>query len=207
MTALCAYLVAISGCRTGAVESVDAPAPAPSVTTTDYVPSGTPLEAELRETLSTRDTRVGQSFTATLEQPVVTGSGAVVLPRGAVVTGRVTGLHKSNGISDQAAIRLDFDGIAFRGRSYPLSAVVTEARVEMEGEGGGRDAAEKAAIGAAAGAALGAILSGDLKGVVTGAIIGAGAGTIISLGTGEVDAALPAGTDLLLRTTSPIRLR
>jgi hypothetical protein len=204
---ICVSLVASSGCRTGAVESVDAPTPAPSVATAIYVPSGTPLEVELSETLSTRDTRVGQSFTATLEQPVVTRDAAVVLPRGAVVTGRVTGLDRSDRLGDQAAIRLDFDHISFHGHRYPLSAVVTEARVEMADEGRGRDIAEKAAIGAAAGAALGAILTGDLKGMVTGAIIGAGAGTIISLGTGEVDAALPAGTDLMLRTTEPIRLR
>ena len=206
MIPLCVSLVAISGCRTGTVESADAPDPAPAAATASYVPTGTPLEVELRETLDTRDTRVGQAFTATLEQAVVTASGAVVLPRGALVTGRVTGLDRSDRIGDQAAIRLDFDGIAFSGRSYPLSAVVTEARVEMEGDAGGRDVAERAAIGAAAGAALGAILSGDLKGVVTGAIIGAGAGTIISLGTGEVDAALPAGSKLMLRTTRPIRL-
>ena len=206
MVPLCVSLLIISGCRTGAVESADAPGAGPAVATAGYVPSGTPLEVELRETLSTRETREGAVFSATLEQPVLTASAGVVLPRGAIVTGRVTGLDRSDRIGDQAAIRLDFDRIAFHGRSYPLSAVVTEARVEMMRDDG-RDVVEKAAIGAAAGAALGAVLGRDLKGAVTGAIIGAGAGTIISLGTGEVDAALPAGTDLMIRTTRPIRLR
>jgi hypothetical protein len=45
---LCVSLVAIAGCRTGAVESVDVPAPSPAVVTTGYVPNGTALEVELR---------------------------------------------------------------------------------------------------------------------------------------------------------------
>ncbi|MFW6040076.1 MAG: YMGG-like glycine zipper-containing protein, partial [Gemmatimonadota bacterium] len=69
-----------------------------------------------------------------------------------------------------------------------------------------RQLAERAAIGAAAGAALGAIIGGDLEDILVGGALGAGAGTVISLGLGRVDAELPRGTEMRLRTTREIRL-
>src|SRR5690606_42089666 len=82
--------------------------------------------------------------------------------------------------------------------------VDTEARLEGE-----RRLARRGALrGAAAGAVLGAVLSrADLEDILKGAALCAGAGTVLSLGTCDVDAALPTGTEMTLRTTTPIQLR
>ena len=204
-----AALLLLTGCRSARVETVDSPIPggATEPVTTASVPAGTQLEVHLDQTLSTRDTRRGDPFTATLEQPVRTAGGTVVIPQGAVVHGEVTGVDTSDHIGEQAAIRLNFDRITFSGRSYPFAAAVVRTEVEVDDRVRTRDVAREAAIGAAAGAALGAVLSGDLEQILTGAILGAAAGTIISLGTGDVEAALPAGTDLTLQTTRNIALR
>ena len=52
---------------------------------------------------------------------------------------------------------------------------------------------------------LGAILGGG-SGALKGGLIGAAGGTLIALGTGDVEAELPAGTLMTIRTTQPIDL-
>src|SRR5690606_14037452 len=139
-----------------------------------------------------------------VQDPLIARDGQVIVPRGAVVTGVITGLDDSDHIGDQAAIRVDFERLNIRGRSYPFSAEVVDADVEV---GDPSRIAERAGIGAAAGAALGAIIGADLEDILVGGALGAGAGTIISLGLGDVEAELPAGTDMTLRTRRDISLR
>jgi hypothetical protein len=124
-----------------------------------------------------------------------------------VVHGRVTGIHHSETVGDPAAIRVSFERLTFRDRSYPMRAAVLRTEIAARDEVDLRDLARKAGVGAAAGAALGAILTGDLERTIAAAMVGAGVGTLISLGTGDVEAALPAGTDMALQTTQVIRLR
>ena len=53
----------------------------------------------------------------------------------------------------------------------------------------------------------GAVIGGgDVSKILGGAAIGAAAGTVISLGTGEVDAVLPAGSKMTLQTTQQVTL-
>jgi hypothetical protein len=55
---------------------------------------------------------------------------------------------------------------------------------------------------------LGGILSGgDLDKILLGGALGAAAGTVISLGMGDVEGVLPAGTNLTLQTTRVVGLR
>src|ERR1700740_214583 len=61
--------------------------PAPLV-----VPSGTTLTVRLGETLSSKDSQPGQTFTATLVNPVEAG-GSPVIPAGATATGTVVAAH------------------------------------------------------------------------------------------------------------------
>lgn len=207
MTAVIA--ASIAGCRSAAVESVETPAPeaAPPPATASALPVGTELEVELSQTLSTESTATGERFTATVTEAIVAQNGETAVPQGAVVHGVVTGLDDSDEVGDQAAIRLDFESLMIDEESYPLPAAIVEADVDVDSTRDLEEVAKEAGIGAAAGAALGAIMGGDLSAILGTAILGAGAGTIISLGTGDVEAALPAGSDLTLRTTERISLR
>lgn len=197
-----------AGCRTAEVESVDvqpAPAVQPALPTADAIPASTLIQVELNQTLSTERNRVGDHFTASVVRPLVSVDGRVVVPRGAVVTGVITGLDDSDHVGDQAAIRIDIQRLRFGGNSYRLSAEVVDTELELEDEDD--RVLEGAVAGAAAGAILGAIIEGDLEAVLIGGAIGAGAGTIISLGIGDVEAALPAGSEMTLRTTSHVSLK
>lgn len=205
LTAAAALTFALAACRSAEVVSGPPIGAQPAPPTADAIPAGTLMEVELNQTIGTERNRVGDRFTATATRALVARNGRTVVPEGALVHGVITGLDDSDRLGDQAAIRIDFERISFQGRSYPFSAEVVDTDVETERDG--EAAVTGAVVGAIAGAALGAVIGGELRDILIGGALGAGAGTIISLGIGDVEAELPAGTDMTLRTTRTLSLR
>jgi hypothetical protein len=194
---------ALTGCRnTGVLSASDAADATPA--TADAVPAGTPMTLRLNETLGTEVSDVGDTFTASVAEDLVAETGRVAIPAGTTVYGSVTGLQRSDNVGEQAAIRLAFDRINVGGTTYDFGAEVTDASSERDREG---SLAGDAGKGAAAGAVLGLVLGGDLEDAIKGAVLGAGVGTVISLGTGDVDAVLPSGTRMTVRTSQRLDLR
>jgi hypothetical protein len=206
MAAIVLGIWAVAGCSrpvqvvsTGDVSGDVIPASA------NVLPAGTTLEVQLDQPISATDTRVGDRFTAHVTKPVVAQNGAIVVPDGAVVEGRVTGIEPSRDPTHPALIRLNFDALRVGDRSYPFNATVE--RTALPGRSND-DLIRKAGTGAAAGGVLGAVLGrGDLKDIVVGGAIGAAAGSLISLGMDAADARLPAGTRLTLRNNNRVALR
>jgi hypothetical protein len=200
-------LIAVTGCRTAQVESdTGVPAPPPADAEAAIVPTGTELQVELSQELNANENEVGDQFTAVVKEDV-SASGQVIVPQGSEVMGRITGIDGSDRVGDQAALRLAFETIKINGTTHAFNADVTDVDVSTRDRAGIEDVGEKAAVGAAAGAVLGAVIGGSLKDILVGGALGAGTGTIISLGLGEVEAALPAGTELMLRTTRQVAMR
>ena len=201
--------VTTAGCqRTATVESTGAVSPSVSLPAdARSIPSGTVLTLRLNDRLGTQNSKVGDPFTAVVATDLRAQNGALVVPSGSVVHGSVTGLKNSDNASEQAAIRLDFDRININGRDYPFEARIEQANVKRQGDSR-NETLKKAGIGAAAGAVLGAIIGdGALGKIVGGAAVGAAAGTVVSLGLGDVEAELPAGTEMTVSTTNTIALR
>lgn len=200
-------LALVAGCRSAEVQSEPGSTPSLSTmpATGSYLPTGVPIMARLDQTLSTEVSDVGDHFSATVTQPVVARNGEIAVPVGTTVHGTITALDDSDHAADVAYIRLNFDRISLNGRSYPFSAQVMETDVRAAGDTDFDP--EAAARGAIAGGILGAVLQGDLEGAITGGAIGAVIGTAISLGTGTVQAALPAGTAIELQSTQAVDLR
>lgn len=202
-------LLGTAACSRGAtVEGYEAPTPAAEApTTAAALPEGSTLHARLDDSLGTDRNKAGDRFTATVTQAVTAQNGVTVVPVGAKVHGTITALDNSDRVGDNAYIRLDFDRISINGREYAFDADVVQTAVETRGDTR-NETLQKAGIGAAAGAVLGAVVGdADLKDIVVGAAIGAAAGTVISLGSGDVEAVLPAGTALTLRSTEMVSLR
>jgi hypothetical protein len=183
-----------------------APAPQPRVVTST-VPMGTNMALTLNETLSTESNRVGDSFTATLQSPVRDGSGNVLIPAGATVRGRLTGVNKSGHVGETGILKLAFEAVSFGGRSYPMDGTVVRANPQRSNRTSTQSQIGKAAAGAAAGAILGRVIGKDTKSTLKGAVIGAAAGTAIAMGTADVDVVLPAGSSMDIRLDSPIEIR
>ena len=202
-----AAVVATGACsRATTVESAGDVSPATPVNA-NSLPTGSVLTVTLDQPVGTKSSKVGDTFSATVVDAVVASNGQTVVPAGTKVYGKVTGLQESNNAGQKAAIRLDFERININGVERPFEANITTTQLKKEGEDTRNETLKKAGIGAAAGAVLGAVIGGGgVSKILGGAAIGAAAGTVISLGTGEVDAVLPAGSRMTLQTTQQVTL-
>lgn len=189
-------------------EPAPAPAPEPSRprTVTMPVPSGTTMALQMDQELSTRNASVGESFTATLADPIIAADGTTLIPAGATVRGRVTGMQESGRAGETAFIKLAFEAVSFGGRSYPMAATVVDAPVKTVTRDSKKEQATKIAGGAAVGAVLGQVIGKNTKSTVAGAAIGAAAGTAVAMGTADVDAVIPQGARVIIRLDSPVQV-
>jgi hypothetical protein len=186
------------------------PAPQPAAESRALTASagiGTSLSLTLNQTLSTETNQVGDAFTATLQHAITDASGAVVLPAGATVRGRLTQVEKSGHVGATGIIKVAFENVSFGGNSYPLDATVVRANPQRQNRTSTAENAAKVGAGAAAGAVLGRVLGGNTRSTVRGAVAGAAAGTAIAMGTAEVDVILPEGSEMVIRLDSPIEVR
>lgn len=209
---LAASLVAgllIAGCaRQATVESAGDVAISSSPTDSRSLPTGTTLDVRLDQEIGTKSSKVGDTFSATVQNAVMASNGATVVPAGTKVYGKVTGLDNSDRVGEPAAIRIDFERMVVNGSNLPLYAKVAATNLETRGGDTRNETVRKAGVGAAAGAVLGGILSGgDLDKILLGGVLGAAAGTVISLGIGDVEGVLPAGTQMQLQTTRTVAIR
>lgn len=182
---------------------VEEPAEAEEPAPTRTVDAGTQMWVSLRDSLDSEHVEVGRRFEAEVVSPVTDGT-YVLVPQGAVAFGSVTRVRKAR--RDSAAmIGLAFDSLRVGEDTYPISATVTDAKIESRSEVTGEG--KKIGLGAAAGAVLGAVIGRDVKGAVIGAAGGAAAGTVIALGTQARYAVIPAGSELTLRLDEPLEVQ
>ncbi len=135
------------------------------------VPAGTWITVHVDEPISSDHSQAGDSFTATLAQPVIV-DGHVVAHRGQMVTGVVSEAQKAGRVKGVSRLGLELTEMAAAdGRQVQLKTKLMERRGETSY---GRDAA---AIGTTvgAGAAIGAAVNGGV-----GAGVGAAAGVVAS---------------------------
>jgi hypothetical protein len=208
--AVAAFGIAACGTARPVVEPTPAPdaqpaAPPPNAA---FLPANTHLNVKLDADLNAETAQVGDVFTVTVLEPLIAQNNATVVPENTVITGLITGVVRATGLDDQAAIRLNTVRMNLRGVSHPLSASVvrTELSPTPAAEPAADDDADDAATDALAAAALGTVITGELR-IAMIAALGPGAGTIVSLGTGESAAVLPAGTQMTIRTRDRIDLR
>lgn len=213
--AIAAALAAIStiGCaainhRTTTVESAgDVASTAVIPVNNRAIPAGADVVATLDQSLGTKNNKAGDGFTATVSQTMYASDGSVVVPAGAKIDGTVTALDDSDNATEPALIRLAFNRIRFNGRSYPFAASIVQSNAVQTSDKSSSEKTKQIVIGGVVGAAIGGILSkGDLDKIVIGGAIGAAAGSIVSLGT-EMNATLPAGSQMTLRATQATTIR
>ncbi|CAN5669498.1 hypothetical protein BH23GEM3_BH23GEM3_15360 [soil metagenome] len=171
------------------------------------VPAGTTMAVRMNQELSTRNSSAGQSFTATLADPVIAADGTTLIPAGATVRGRVTGSTASERAGQTATMTLAFESVAFNGRNYPISSTVVDVPVRTVTRDSKQEQAAKIGAGAAAGAVLGQVIGKNTKSTVAGAAIGAAAGTAVAMGTADVDAVIPSGSRVVIRLDSPVQVQ
>jgi hypothetical protein len=184
------------------------------------ISAGTEIKASLDQPLSTKNSRVGQQFTATVIEPVRGANGNVLVPPGSKIHGEVTQAEQGKvlaSIRGKGALNLRFHNVVLPGgQSIPITATLqsvhgkaggSSVKGNEEGQvtGGtsGGQVAKDVGIGAAAGTVAGLIFGSALKGLAVGAI--AGGGYVAATGGREVS--LPAQTGLVLRVDHPVSVQ
>jgi hypothetical protein len=198
-----------------------APAPEPTVTANGNtvshngtgggnvgtIAAGTNIALSANQRICTDSNKVGDTFTATVVNPVV-GSNGAVIPAGSVVSGHVTALGASKAVGQTVTFSLAFDNLSVNGTGYPLNAALagTPQLTQHRTTGAGTDAA-KVGGGAVAGAIIGGLIGHNVKGAVIGGAAGAAAGGGVAVATGKFDACLPQGGKMNMALNSDQQIR
>ena len=161
----------------GADAAAYQPDPARPVIEKVTIHEGTKLRIALIDGVSTTRSSPGDSFLASLAEPIVIG-GKTIMDKGTKVHGRVTDVTESGRVKGRASIRLVLTDIERNGRKIPISTKPFAATAQNTKK---RDAG---VVGGSAGvgALIGAIAGGS-KGAAIGAAVGGGAGTGTVLAT------------------------
>ena len=166
------------------------------------VPVGTNLKVRLNETLSSKESRAGDKFTATVMDPVRFNE--------ATVRGHIRSIVKSGKVKGRTTMNLNFDSIALtNGKHGVLHGYITKvygSKASADNEGGvqsesrGNQTVKRTGVGATAGAIVGGLAGGG-KGAGIGLLLGgaAGAGSLAIKGSKELK--LESGTEMLVHVT------
>lgn len=174
---------------------VEKPKPQPIV-----VPSGTVLTVTTSQGLSSKTSQTGQTFLATLAQPISV-EGRAALPKGATVSGTVVNAKAKGKIKGEAELSLALTSISVGGHTYQIQTNV----LSNTAKGKGKRTAATTGGGAAGGALIGGIAGGG-KGAGIGALIGAGAGFIGGAATGNKQIEIPAESALSFTLAESVTL-
>jgi len=180
-----------------AIQVVEPP-PVERIPNTVTLSANTRLVVRLAEAISTEKQGQGETFEATLDQPLVV-DGFVIAERGARVEGRIAALENSG----RAHLELELlklhtaDGqrLNIRTNTY-----------QRDAERSIRDDVAKAGIGAALGAAIGAMAGGG-KGAAIGAGAGGATGTGVAIATRNKNITLPVETLITFRLSLPVTIK
>ena len=178
------------------------------------LPAGTSIRVKLENTLSTFNSKEGDSFSGRVVNPV-TLDGKTVIPVGASVQGRVIKVNDPRRIAGKATIGIFPEAVVLpSGERYMLNATLvdtslrngtdvnTEGQFKAEGHDG-RDLIE-VGMGTGAGMLIGGLAGGG-KGLLIGGGIGATLTVVHWLGKKRA-AVLPSGTELMMELSRPMAM-
>ena len=177
--------VGSSPAANGNQQQVAAPSqPAAPVSLT--VPAGTELAIRINERISVKTSQVGDRFSGEVVEPV-DSNGAIVIPKGTPVSGRIDAAHRRGHFKGRSILELRLTSMTLNGNEYQLD---THDNVRTKKGKGKRSSAFIAGM-TGAGMVIGGIATGGV-GLAIGGAAGAGAGTALAGGTGNRDINIPA---------------
>src|SRR5881628_3556332 len=109
------------------------PAPKPPAPLTAAAGTRVPLAAG--DTISTRQAKAGDPFSATVSQDVKDASGRVVIPAGSTVEGTIVTSHPAPNPNSSGELTLAVKSVTVRGTSYAIEGTVESKDTVMKGRG------------------------------------------------------------------------
>jgi hypothetical protein len=165
------------------------------------VPAGTTLTVRMVDSVDSERDSVGQTYRASLDEPVLDSEGRTLIARGADVKVKLVDDQQSGKIEGKTVLTLDIVSVNVNGRDVDVdTSAITE-------ESSSRTARSGKVIGgtAALGAIIGALAGGG-KGAAIGAASGAGVGTAAQVATKGQRVRIPSETRLTFTLQQPLRL-
>jgi hypothetical protein len=197
------------------------PANVPEVAQRRDVPKGAEIKAALDTPLSSKTSKVGDRFTATVAQDVNGVNGSVGIPAGSKIEGEVSEVEQGKVLPElrgKGRLNLRFTDLVFpNGVRSPLFLTLknvtdtsgkADAKTSTSSEGevnsrtSGGSVAKDVGIGAGIGTVAGLIFGHAIRGLAIGAIAGGG----YVLATQGKDVEMPAKAGLVLNADSPINV-
>lgn len=199
-------------CENASAQSTRRPALKRGTTVTKTVTSptlfrvnaGKKIRVRMNDTISSKTSRIGDTFKATVTEPVYSNTGAVVIPPGSELTGRVTAVRPAVKGGRPGEIDATFTRVTLpNGYGRAISGSLTElssesAKSDNEGTAKGDTMKNRKVIFIGGGGVGGAVLGGALgggKGALIGGLLGAGAGILGERYLKGEEAVVKAGTE------------
>ncbi|MCU1274907.1 MAG: hypothetical protein JWO48_2338, partial [Bryobacterales bacterium] len=170
------------------------PPPPRSVT----LQAGSLIPARTVETLSSNRNAVGDTFTATLDQPLVV-DGIVIAERGARLEGKIVQSQRAGRLKGVSDLAIALTQVT---TSDGQRVMIETDSFEKHGDSSTKENVAKIGGGAALGAIIGAIAGGG-KGAAIGTAVGGAAGTAGAAATRGKTVTLPGETRINFRLRNP----
>jgi hypothetical protein len=196
-----------------------APAPAPKKTPTEHatkksephaaapaespgvlVPAGTSINIKIGAKLTSETANAGDTWTGTVEEPVVIGTAAPI-PAGSVVTGVIEAAKPAKK-GDRAMLLLGITSVTVNGKNIAIHAVSDSM---IAGSTRARNVGATAG-GAAAGALIGSAIGGG-KGALIGGLLGGGAAAGAAATTKGYQMTVDEGSAITFRVSHDVTIK
>lgn len=191
-----------TGVQTDASNQAPKPGLLEQMSKPEVVPAGKAITVRLNQTVGSKASNPGESFTATVAEPVMGEDGKVLIPKGSTASGTVEDAQPLGHFKGGALLRISLNSVEIEGKKYKIeTAAVTHTL-----KGKGKRTAEMVGGGAGLGALVGGLAGGG-KGALIGVAAGAGAGTAGAGLTGNKEIVLPAESAVSFKLAQPLELK
>ena len=164
------------------------------------LPAGTNMVVRLIDGVDSETNRVGQTFAASLDEPVMI-NGETVIPRGADAVLKLVDAKDSGKFTGRAELTLSLASVRVNGQMMDINSQTVSRESSSRGERTAKVAGGTAAVGAIIGA-----IAGGGKGAAIGAAAGGAAGAGAEVVTKGQRVKIPSETRLTFSLDSPVRL-
>ena len=164
------------------------------------LPAGTNIVIRMIDGVDSETNRVGQTFQASLDEPILL-NGSTVVGRGADVVVKLVDQKDSGKLTGKAELTLDLVSVRVDGKMVDINT----STVSQQSASRGARTAKVAGGTAALGAIIGAIAGGG-KGAAIGAGAGAATGAGVEIVTKGQRVKIPSETRLTFMTETPVRI-
>ena len=187
---------------TGNVMRPDTTPPPPPARTAGSVelPAGTNLVIRMIDGVDSETARVGQTFSGSLDEPVML-NGEVVVPRGSDVVLKLVDAKESGKLTGRSELTLDLASVRVNGRMVDVNTQTVSRESSSRGERTAKVAGGTAAVGAIIGA-----IAGGGKGAAIGAAAGGAAGAGAEVVTKGQRVKIPSETRLTFVLDTAVRI-